>query len=141
MSNFFETEGERQADEYRRWARAQDDDDEIPEDDDEIDEDEFDENPADEVIDTLKTIERHRAALREAASYFEAILSTNPELHRQWQEFTRGGGVSSGDFCRFLDGQVVRYRPTRHCKHLRLVVNQRKPTAIRRPRGQGDDAA
>ena len=124
---------------YLRRMSAQDGEDE---DDEIIDEDEFcEDSAADELIDTLKTIERHRAELEAAARYFEAVLDGNPDLRQQWQEFTRGGGVSSGDFRRFLDGKVIRYRPTRHRKHLRLVVNQRKPTVIRRPRRHGDDAA
>ena len=122
----------REAEEYRRRARAQDDEDE------EIDEDEFcAEDPADELIDTLRKIERHRAELQAAASYFEAILDGKPELRRQWEAFLRAGGIGSGDLRRFLDGHVIRYRPTRRRKHLRLVSNQRKPIAIRR----GDDAA
>lgn len=122
-------------------AQADDDDDEDEWDDG--DTDEFaDDTPADELLDVLETIERHRAGLNAAATYFEAILSTEPDLRRQWDAFTHAGGITSGDFRRFLDGKIMRYRPTRHRKHLRLVVKneKRKPTVLRPRHGDGDAA-
>jgi hypothetical protein len=131
----------RQAEEYRHRARVHDDD-QIPEDEeiDEIDEDGIDENPADELLATFRKIDRLREELHAAGNYFAAILQAEPALRQQWDTFLRAGGIGSRDFRRYLDGYVIRYRPMRRRKHLRLVINQRNPTVTRPPRGHGDAA-
>jgi hypothetical protein len=80
-------------------------------------------NPANELVDALKSVERHRDQLQAAASYVQAILASDPDLHRQWNEFTHAGGITADDFRQFLDGRF-RYRLARQRKHLRLVVKR-----------------
>lgn len=113
--------------------------------DEELDADEegeewSDSDPQEELLDTLKSIEHHREQLHQAASYFEAILATEPGLRTLWDQFTRAGGVTVDDLRCFLAGRF-RYRRIRKHRHVRLVVNQkRKPMVIRRSHG-GDHAA
>jgi hypothetical protein len=140
MSFFYSDKGDaerkrREAEESRRaWQADADDWDDEPGDE------ESDDAPTEQLLDVLNKVERHREGLRTAATYFEAILAAEPDLAAQWKAFTRAGGITAHDFRRYLDGRIMRYRPTRHRRHLRLIHNQRTPTVIGRPRRDGDAA-
>ena len=79
----------------------------------------------DELLDVLKSIERHRDRLAADASYFDGLLISNPELQALWQKFMRAGGVTSRDFRQFLDGRF-RCRRIKQRRHLRLVAAAEK---------------
>jgi hypothetical protein len=96
-----------------------------------IHEDDFDDDcceyswiGVDEVSDLLRAIERHRQALRDAATNLQRWLSSSPGFAQTWHGFTAAGGVSADDFERFLDDRM-RYRPTKRKRHLRLIVNNK----------------
>src|SRR5262245_90465 len=87
----------------------------------------------------LDSVERCRAQLRDELALLARALQEEPELQRQWQEFTRVGGVTADEFRRFLEGRF-RHRRTRQRRHMRLVAsNTTKPARLRR--SGGDEAA
>jgi hypothetical protein len=88
----------------------------------------------DEVVLLWENIERHRAAIARALATFEGWLDISPELYKDWCEFTEIGGVTAHELRRFLDGQIIRRRPMRSRKHLRMVVNNKR-RCVRAPNG------
>jgi hypothetical protein len=75
----------------------------------------------------LRGIERNRQALLDAAKALQCYVDNSPGFAKTWREFIAAGGVSSGDFERFLDDRM-RHRTTKRKRHLRLVASN-KPTA------------
>jgi hypothetical protein len=87
----------------------------------------------------LDSIDRCRARLRDEQALLAQALREEPELRRQWQEFTRVGGVTAYDFERFLEGRF-RHRRTRQRRHMRLVISNTTKQHVLRRSG-GDEAA
>ena len=92
----------------------------------------------DEVIQLWENIEHHRAAIARLSAIFEGWLDVSPALYKDWAEFTEIGGITAHELRRFLDGKIIRRRPMRSRRHLRMVVNNKR-RAMRV--SNGDDAA
>jgi hypothetical protein len=92
-----------------------------------------------EVVLLWENIEHHRAAIACKLAIFENWLDISPALYNDWCEFTEIGGVTAYELRRFLDGQIIRRRPMRQRKHLRLVASK-KGRAVRAPHGDNDAA-
>ena len=84
---------------------------------------------ANDVLDTLYSIEQHRQELHDATNTLQRWLNGSEEFTEAWREFTNCGGITAADFKSFVDG-TFRCRRIRRKKHLRLVANN-KPQRIR----------
>jgi hypothetical protein len=133
----------------RRRLRAYDDDedeDESPpsrrrrrlDEDDEDDEDEyFNEDPEEELLDTLEHLDHYRQQMDVHFVALQSLLRRYPDLQAKWQEFGCGGGITAEDFRKFLAGRF-RNRRTRTRRHMRLISNRRPPAIRLRRRQNGD---
>jgi len=94
----------------------------------------------DEVVALWRGIERNRREIDELYAVFDDWLAGSPQLAKEWNAFTRSGGISADDFLRFLSGQFrPRYR-VRQRKHLRLIPGN-EPAARRWRNRNKPDAA
>jgi hypothetical protein len=91
-----------------------------------------------EVLELLRGIEHHRQQIADQSARFERWLAGSSELQAVWTKFTRAGGFTADEFGKFIEGRM-RHRICRQRRHLRLLVNPRRPLMIRR--SGGTDAA
>jgi hypothetical protein len=102
-------------------------------DDDWEDEDDEEALPSPEqlLLSALSNIETLRAGMQQASASLQQLLDDYPELQRRWQEFQSVGGISAQEFRYFLAGGIIRAKPARRWRHLRLVASKRKrPTVL-----------
>jgi hypothetical protein len=91
--------------------------------DQEIEEDEPTFIQVEAIIALLRSIERHRQALRDNETTLRKWLRASSEFTNAWNVFVNAGGVSAADFDNFMDGQF-HARRIRRKKHLRLVASR-----------------
>jgi hypothetical protein len=103
-------------------------------------EDDFDDYSIEreDVLCLLRSIERNRQALRDAAKALQRYVEDSPGFAKTWREWNAAGGVTADDFERFLDDRM-RYRPTKRKRHLRLIANNKPRPLLHK--GGDDDAA
>jgi hypothetical protein len=95
-----------------------------------------------EVIQLWQNIEYHRAEIARQLAIFESWLDISPALQKDWDKFTQMGGISAHELAQFLDGKIIRRRPMRSRKHLRMVVNnRRRPVVLKTSPPDDDDVA
>jgi hypothetical protein len=75
------------------------------------------------IIETLERIEEARNTMQAAAEQLARLIERDPrgEWQNKWRRFMAAGGVTTGEFCRWLvDNRQI--RRTKHQKYLRLIV-------------------
>jgi hypothetical protein len=82
------------------------------------------EDPADELLDLLRDIERRQKRLAQDQRDLHRLIEREPDLRQKWHEFTRMGGISANELELFLQGRL-RPRITHQRRHLRLVPNRK----------------
>jgi hypothetical protein len=102
------------------------------------DADDYEADLKDDLLEALQCIEQCREKLNAAAARLGSLLS-EPLLQELWSEFSKAGGLTSRDLQRYLDGKIIRYRPTRQKKHLRLVTCSKRPKVKPLPYHDPDD--
>jgi hypothetical protein len=110
---------------------------------DEYQEEEREWNWQEELLERVKFLDRQRGLMNLAIHNLNSLLNTQPDMKRIWQEFTQAGGVTAEELHYFThNGRKLKTRPLRRKRHMRMVVNNDRPT-VRRVRlyGQPDDAA
>lgn len=75
------------------------------------------------IITLLRSIERHRQALRDNETTLRNWLRASSEFRKVWAIFLHVGGLSANDFDHFIDGKF-RTRRVRQKRHLRLVAKE-----------------
>jgi hypothetical protein len=79
-----------------------------------------------EVMDLLRSIDRHRQALQSILATLHNWLNGSDEFAAVWRKFTAAGGLDAEDFSWFIDGKF-RSRRVRKIRHLRLVTSRKPP--------------
>ena len=83
---------------------------------------------ADDVAAALLEMSELRDRLDWRRRDLRLMFIQSPELRARFEAFQHAGGVTAAEWMAFIEGRFRYRRGVRHRRHLRLLVNQRRPT-------------